>query len=256
MGNNTQTDSVTADLTMRVSQSRNQPTFTCSTGTVAGPQTIVVNGNSLAGSPLSPTGWFLYDDKTDTIQTNSAGHQFVVGPSTPPVGTGSVDFTKTTNDKFGIATNQFIGTQLSTLTALAYSTYRTTGTTAQAPSLGFDIDSNTADADVSYQGRLTYEPYYSHTVNTGAWQTWNTEDNAVGGNWWFSHATLSGGAPSLCTQAVPCTWSQVLADYPNIAISGRVILRTNGADNQVADMNTDNFQINTGSGLKTYDFGN
>jgi hypothetical protein len=48
----------------------------------------------------------------------------------------------------------------------------------------------------------------------------------------------------------------MLAAYPNIGVSGRVILRTNGATNEVADMNADNFTIGISGANTTYDFGN
>lgn len=256
--NDAQTDSMSTGITFESVQTRNNPGFLCSSlaAPVVAPTVVSVTADSLAATAASPTGWYLYDDQSDTIQTDSVDHGFVAGPSTPPVGTGSVHFTKTTNDKFGIATNQFIGTHLNTLGSLMFSTYRTSGTSAQAPSLGFDIDSNTADADTSYQGRLTYEPYFTHTVNTGAWQDWDTQDNFGAGNWWFSHASLSGAAASVCTQANPCTWSEMLAAYPNIAISGRTIIRTNGADGEAADMNADKLVMKIGANTTTYNFGN
>ncbi|CAN5691240.1 hypothetical protein BH11PAT2_BH11PAT2_04540 [soil metagenome] len=212
------------------------------------PSTVVVKPGSL-------NNWYLYDDHSDLVQSDTSDHGFVTGPSTPAAGAGSVHLTKTTNDSFGIATNQFVGTALSSITALSYSTYRSSGTAAQAASLGFDVDSDTTDGDTGYQGRLTYEPYFTQTVNTGAWQTWNTtDDNAGTGNWWFSHATLSGGAASVCTQSNPCTWSELKAAYPHAAISGRFILRTNGATGEAFDGNVDNLHLATATADTTYDF--
>ncbi|HET8581020.1 MAG TPA: lamin tail domain-containing protein [Candidatus Paceibacterota bacterium] len=208
-------------------------------------------------TPSDLNQWNLYDDQADAVQSDTADHGFVSGPGTPVAGTGSVHLTKTTTDKYGIATTQFAGTALSDITSLSYSTYRASGDPAQAASLGFDVDSDTTDGDTSYQGRLTYEPYFTQTVDTGTWQTWNTLDDTAGsgtGNWWFSHSKLSGGATSLCTQSNPCTWSELLTDYPHAAISGRLILRTNGADGQAFDGNVDNFTIGTSTGATTYDF--
>jgi|GEM_PF-2929224 len=213
------------------------------------PTTVVVNDNHLHN-------WYLYDDQTDHVLSDTTDHGFVSGPATAPAGTGSVHLTKTTNDKYGIATAQFAGTALSSITQLSYSTYRASGTSAQAPSLGFDVDSDTTDGDTGYQGRLTYEPYFTQTVNTGAWQDWDTLADSGTGNWWFSHATLSGGAASACTQANPCTWTELLAAYPHAAMRsvGQLIIRTNGADSEAADMNADKFTIGTGSAVTTYDF--
>jgi len=216
------------------------------------PSTVVVNDNNLHN-------WYFYDDKTDTVLTDTADHGFVAGPGTAPEGTGSAHLTKTADDKYGIATAQYAGTPLSSITHLSYSTYRASGDAAQVPSLGFDVDSDTTDGDTSYQGRLTYEPYFTQTVNTGEWQTWNTLDDAAGtgtGNWWFSHDTLSGGAASACTQANPCTWTELLAAYPHAAMRsvGQLILRTNGPDGDAADMNVDNLTIGTASAATNYNF--
>jgi hypothetical protein len=207
-------------------------------------------------SPSDMHGWYFYDDQADAVLSDTSDHGFVTGPATPPIGTGSVHLTKTTTDKYGIATTQFQGTALNEINTLQYSTYRASGTSAQVPSLGFDIDSDTTDGDTSYQGRLTYEPYFTHTVDTGVWQTWNTQDNAGTGNWWFSHATLSGGAASVCVQANPCTWSELTGAYPNAAMlsSGQFILRTNGADGEVFDGNVDNLIIGIANNTTTFDF--
>ena len=115
------------------------------------------------------------------------------------------------------------------------------------------------DPSFTYQGRLTYEPYFTQTVDTGAWQNWNTLDDSAGtgtGNWWFSHATLSGGAASQCTQSNPCTWSELLHDYPHASMRspGQLILRTNGADGEAFDGNVDDLHIATANADTTYNF--
>ena len=211
-------------------------------------------------TPSSLNNWYLYDDQTDTQQSDTAAHGFVTGPGTPPLGTGSVHLTKTTTDKYGIATAQFASTSLASITALSYSTYTATGTLAQAPSLGFDVDAGTGVT--GYQGRLTYEAYYTHTINAGTWQTWDTMDNASSGgngNWWFSHAAstpANGKIVTTCTQSTPCTWAQVLAAFPNakMANPGQLILRTNGADNEVFDGNVDNLTLGINGTNTIFDF--
>jgi hypothetical protein len=210
------------------------------------PTTVVVNSNNL-------NGWYFYDDKTDAVLSDTSDHGFVSGPSTPAIGTGSAHLTKTTTDRYGIATTQYAGTALSDITALSYSTYRASGSSAQVPSLGFDVD---VDGGTHYEGRLTYEPYFTNTVNTGAWQTWNTLTDT--GNWWFSHANdgSTGQVVTTCTQSTPCTWAQVKAQFPNAKMRsvGQLILRTNGADGQAFDGNVDNLTIGTASSSKTFDF--
>lgn len=209
--------------------------------------------------PSAMNGWYFYNDHGDAVLAANADHGFTTGPSTALLGTGSAHLTKTTDDSYGIATTQFAGTPLSSITALSFATYRASGTSAQAPSLGFDVDSDATDGDTSYQGRLTYEPYFTQTVNTGAWQDWNTLDDSAGtgtGNWWFSHGTLSGGAASQCTQANPCTWSELLHDYPNASMRsvGQLILRTNGATGEAFDGNVDDLRIATTGADTSFNF--
>ena len=198
----------------------------------------------------SNTNWYLYNDQNDAIQSDTSDHGFVNGPMSPPAGTGSVHLTKTGADSYGIATNQFAGSSLNSISSLKYSTYRASGETSQAASLGFDVDSDNTDSDIGYQGRLTYEPYFTHTVSTGAWQNWDTQDDAGTGNWWFSRTTLSGGESNQCVQSDPCTWSELNTKYPHASILGRFILRTNGANGQVFNGNVDNLTFNS----TTYDF--
>jgi hypothetical protein len=212
-----------------------------------------------ATTVVSPSSadWYFYNDQNDAVLTESADHGFVAGPGTPVIGTGSVHLTKTTNDSYGIATAQFAGTPLSDITALQYSTYRTSGTSAQVPSLGFDIDTDNTVADTTYEGRLTYEPYFTQTVNTGAWQTWDTLNDSAGtgtGNWWFSHA--GGNVTTTCTQSDPCTWAQVKAAFPNASMRtvGQFILRTNGATNEAFDGNADNLTVGISGTNTTFDF--
>ena len=147
--------------------------------------------------------------------------------------------------------------RLNHITSLSYSTWRDPSVTDASIdlSLQFDIKTDMTSTSTAYQGRLVYEPYYTHTVSDGVWQTWNPMDNSTvdgHGNWWFSHTNASG-----CTISAPCTWAQVLAAFPNIGISAGTDFK---AGTWTADFtgNVDNFQIGTESGstaaTTTYDF--
>jgi hypothetical protein len=232
------------------------------TALLGGAALIIGIGTAFAATtvvtPASLNGWYFYNDLNDQVLGTSTEHGFVTGPGTPPIGTGSVHLTKTTTDKYGIATAQFAGTPLSSITSLKFSTYRASGTSAQAPSLGFDVDTDNTAADTVYEGRLTYEPYFTQTVTTGSWQTWDALNDAAGtgtGNWWFSHAT-PGNVATSCTQSDPCTWAQVLAAFPHAAMRspGQLILRTNGADNEAFDGNVDNLTVGISGSDTTFDF--
>ena len=159
--------------------------------------------------PASMGNWVFQQDSGST----GAG-SFVTGPGTPPLGTGSAQLSETNSPSSEILFNYLTndGTALSSISALSYSEYivSNSGDPALAPSLAFNVNINSSTT--TYQGRLTYEPYFTNTLTAGTWQTWNT---MTGADWWFSSASFNNG----CTQTNPCTWAQVLADYPSVVIN-------------------------------------
>ena len=201
-------------------------------------------------TPNNPNGWGFFQE------TPTGSGTFVSGPSTPPLGIGSAQFTVdgTGGEIFG--TFAFAGTRLDAITSLGYSTYRVSGGSALAPSLQLDIDTDVTDANTSWQGRLVYEPYYTHTVSTGVWQTWNPLDNASAGNWWFS------GAPgnTMCPMSNACTWSEVLADFPNAGVrsagpnTGAVQFKAGGGWVGGFVGSVDSFSIGVNGVASVYDF--
>ncbi len=103
---------------------------------------------------------------------------------------------------------------------------------------------------MGFRGRLVFEPYFSAPggVPQNTWQSWNTLTASSG--WW---TTMAGA--TLCTQSVPCSWTQVLANYPNAAVPasayGFVGIR---GGNAAIDGNVDNFALGTASTTTIYDF--
>lgn len=156
----------------------------------------------------SSNGWVLASE-------NTAGGSgaFVHGPGTPPLGSGSARLqVPTAANGYILAREGFGGTRLDQITSLSYSTYRTSsGDPAQAPSFFLTVDADVTDANTTFTGRLTFEPYHTETVNTGVWQTWNPFEAT--GNWWFSNSTLA--TTSGCTMATPCSLEEVLTAFPN-----------------------------------------
>jgi hypothetical protein len=140
----------------------------------------------------------------------------VNGPSVPPLGSGSAFMTLDATGRMLLLTQAYAGTRLDAITALQYSTYKTAGSGPWAISLQFDIDTNLTDGNTAWQGRLTYEPYYTQPIVDGVWQTWNPLTS--GANWWFS------GAPgnAVCSIGSPCTWAQVIAAFPNAGLRAGV----------------------------------
>lgn len=201
-------------------------------GGFAAPSTTVVV------TPANMQGWAFMDDNE-----NGGVGQFVSGPETPPLGSGSVELGVVNSTQgYTIATPAYAGTKLSDVTALGYSSYQTGPTLAIA--LQFDIH-YTADA-TAYQGRLVFEPYQSGSGTVGSgWQSWSPLE----GNWW---STKDPGI-ALCPQSTPCSWAQVKANWPDATISGNTVFKA-GSGWTSFDGNVDAFTIGVNDVNTTYDF--
>ena len=172
----------------------------------------------------------------------------MTGPGTPPAGSGSVHFVLNGNARMAVGTRAHENTPLSAITKLEYSTYRASPTNGVwAVALAFDIDYDLTDSNTNWQGRLTYEPYYSGSVNQGVWQTWNTLE----GKWWAS------GDPgkTKCPISTPCTFAEVKNFFPNagIRVGGFLWLKAGGPWT-VYDGNADKLVIGINGNETIYDF--
>ncbi len=158
-------------------------------------------------------GWVFYNDQIGGPGTGVLAQ----GPGTPPIGSGSAQFTLTgPSDGQIIALGSYGGTQLSDLTTISYSTYQsaTNPSNATAIALQFNVDKDVTDTNTAWQGRLVYEPYQNNggTVPLGSWNTWN----ALSGKWWLSKSATSFGGN--CSQAAPCTLAELETLYPNMGV--------------------------------------
>ena len=205
-------------------------------------------------TPASTYGWtFAQDNSTP------GGTAFVDGPASPPMGTGSAQLTTNLpTDGPILFKEDYKGTKLSDITALQYSTYRTAPTdpnSVLAIALQFNVDSDLTDANNTYQGRLVFEPYQgapAGTVVPGTWQTWN----ALNGRWWGSGNPLTRPISAFCPQSNPCTWTQIITQFPNAGIHatfGAVVFKA-GSGWAPFDGNVDAFTIGINGANDTYDF--
>jgi parallel beta-helix repeat protein len=204
-------------------------------------------------SPESLNGWAFDGDGT----TGGAG-SFVAGPATSPLGSGSARLVLdgTTTSRELLRTFAFAGTRFDQITNLEYSSYRSSADAGNnlALALQFDTDYNLTDGITAWQGRLVYEPYQANgaggTVVQNTWQTWNPLD--ANARWWAS------GAPgnSLCPQAAPCTWAQVLINWPNAGLRASIggLQFKAGGPAPSFDGNVDAFTIGVSGNNNTYDF--
>jgi len=177
------------------------------TAPTASAATIVV-------TPATPT-WSLI------VETPTASGTFVTGPATPPAGTGSLQLV---NGPSGggilFSTLSHSGRRLDDIAALGYSAYvvSAAGPSITA-SLQLDVDYDVTDGTTTWQGRLVYDPGSSGGAVPAA--TWIDYDTQAGPpRWWSTGTPIVGNTPlaKACSQASPCTWAQVLANYPNAAI--------------------------------------
>lgn len=193
-------------------------------------------------------GWFFFNEGA------TGSGSYVTGPTTAPLGNGSARMTVDATGRQSFGTLTYAGTRLDQITQLNYSTYQNNNSNLAATiSLQFGMDYNLTDGDTSFQGRLVYEPYQSATVQQNVWQTWSP----LGGRFWATRAPFN----AVCPQENPCTWAQVLANYPNAGIHtntagglGIVILRAGGPIAGGFDGNVDNFTIGVNSSSTTFDF--
>jgi hypothetical protein len=157
--------------------------------------------------PSAMHGWAFNNDNG-----NLGSGQMVFGPGQPPYGAGSAELTLTSAvDGWALVTGNHEGTKLSDIRSLDYWTF-TQNLHAIALQLAVDL------GDGHYH-RLVFEPGYNGNplIVPGNWQQWNPTN--AGAGWWITHAT------TVCTQTIPCTWTQVLALYGSAPIKGGIWLK-------------------------------
>ncbi len=206
--------------------------------------------------PSTLNGWSFFEE----VATGNG--DFVVGPATAPLGRGSAEFSIDATGRLLLGTVDYAGLRLDEIVSLSYDTYRSAPDgSVFAPTLQFNIDYDLTDSDTTtWQGRLVFEPYLTsgNTVLDDTWQTWDP----LAGEWW------SSGAPgnTVCPQGNPCTWNEVLTNFPNAGIwpndnpfdtstpLGTTQFKAGGPWSPDFVGNVDNFMIRVDDIRTTYDF--
>ena len=183
----------------------------------------------------------------------SESGNFVEGPGTPVIGSGSASFSLNDNED-GLALFGAIfegSTPLSTFSRIGYNTFQGSAGSVQAVVLQFHVN---YDGNNDWQGRLVFEPYHDGTVEQSLWQTWNPLEQR---GWW---ATGAAGA-ELCTQDELCTWNEILDEFPNAVVRAEEALDNVGFIIFKAGSNwgeflgyVDGFELEIAGELFTYSF--
>lgn len=251
-------------------------------------RTIVVTGDDLAdcgSGPSAPTCkdahkkrvWFFYNDSNDSID-NTIGSfvydQYGRGPfydgcgapsatcQSPPLGAGSAQISTVLSRRPNLATYQFGGIKLSTITTLRYSTYNPLAGNGQSLAgfnrsgyLQFNVDF--IGNSTTWQRRLTYVPKNNGVVIQNFWQEWDAI-NSGNANWTYSGPTWPAGVGVCATPGgTPKTWNQILACYPNSRILPGDSFLGIRVGEPYADGYTENidaFKLGTAAGTTTFDF--
>jgi hypothetical protein len=151
-------------------------------------------------------------------ETPEGSGAFVGGPNGAD-GNGSARLTVDAAGGEALATGLFAGTRFDDINFLSYKTFQASAG-PHATTVQFDADYDATDSTTSFQGRVVFEPSQSGqaTVTNLTWQTWNPLSAPSG--WWQTGTPIVGDATvaQQCTQATPCSFAQLLAAYPDIAI--------------------------------------
>ena len=150
--------------------------------------------------------------------TRNAGTLNIVqGPGNPPSGCGSMQFsTPLSADKAYVYNYDHNNTLLSSITALSYATYLSSGNFNQVPSINIEIDMDGPSGPAG-KAVLVFEPVYNTDQGAIVGNTWQIWDAFKTGNarWWSAQA-ING----LCAFSCYATWNEIITNNPQATISG------------------------------------
>ena len=151
-------------------------------------------------------------------ETPNGSGSFVNGPNGSD-GSGSAKLTIDSTGGEALANGLFAGTRFDHLRFLSYKTYQAAAG-SNATTLQIDADYDATDGSTAFQGRAVFEPSLSGQgpVTSETWQTWNPL-TAPSGRWQSGNAIVGNvNVGKSCTQASPCSFTELLGHYPDAAI--------------------------------------
>ncbi len=222
----------------------------------SGPASAATTTTVVGAGDIAPNGpWAL----ADPAPAAYGAYSFVSGPASPPSGVGSLSMSIASgqhewleNYSYGICINGTCDappsawTKLSTIDALKYSTYRTSG--GQLPTYNIETD---YVGDGSSYTTFVFIPNAGSAVDN-TWQTWDATNPAHGT--WYS-TTNTGTAPFNCNyQAAGCnaTWAEIVAAYPSAKV--KYGLGPNVGSGGTFAGNVDKFTLGISGTTTVFDF--
>lgn len=211
----------------------------------AAANTVVVTNKDVARqaeNTLPTKNWVIYT-------RNAATGIFRDGPTQPPLNIGSLELTTPTgSDKITAYNYDHVGNKLSDVNAMAYSTFRSQGSTQQVAAINMEVDIN-GSAPGGYT-TLVFEPVYNFNqaaVESNKWQSW---DAYKGGQatWWSSRPI--NVAPNRDTFV---SWNTIVAANPDAVILGGYGVNQ-GSSNPALTTAVDALKIGIANNSTTYDF--
>lgn len=215
--------------------------------------TVVVTNTDLVPAPATPSpGEFVVINQSGG---GGATPVNVFGPGTPPLGLGSLQLNVAgTTDHWSVYNYDHIGTQLSAITALSYSTY--TDNTTTAPALQMEINPGAPSAAGAAAGcasgktysTLNFEPYLNPGQQSLLAHTWQNWDVLASGD-------VVWGTGLACTPEANngVSWSTFLTYYPNATIKYGFGVNV-GSGWSAMTGNADALTIGTSATTTTYNF--
>ena len=187
-------------------------------------------------TPSTP-GWSF------VTETPTGSGAFVNGPGVPPSGSpGSIQLTVGQPGGEAFFTAQYGGVRLDQLKGLSYNTFVVSSALPETASLQFDFEPGVPST--GYQGRAVFAPsLIPGAVTVGSWQTWNPMTQRA---WWGTSGNNVRLLSTVCTQAAPCTFAEILAAFPNSTVlsPGAFGFKV-GNSNSAAVVSVDSFAIGT-----------
>jgi hypothetical protein len=220
----------------------------------AGNNTVIVGESDVARQPenaLPTRPWVLY------TRTGNETGAFVTGPGTPPLGTGSLRLvTPTASEKVTLFNFDHVGTALSAIQGISYSTYKSASSGLHVPSIIIQVDINGGSLGSGEFRTFVWEPYQQPGF-IDATGIWENRDAIAGGNgvWWSTEGSPTTGGSRGCGQSTPCTWNAILTAFPGATIVGGFGVNQ-GSGNGGLDASVDALRIAYGGSSVTYNFEN